>query len=101
MIQLNELEIKKWNYGNYSNDNYGSHTQAINIGKLTLYFSYDTVVAFSHPDTGTVVCENVFSRTTGKHLNWLEPDKSKRVKYEEFKKKLDEILEKHNLKVRS
>ena len=93
------MEIKKWNYGEYSSDNYGSHTQAVQIGKLTLYFSYDTVVAFEHPDTGMVVCENVFSKTTGKHLNWLEPDKDERFRHSAFKKMLNEVLKKHNLQI--
>jgi hypothetical protein len=89
--------IRKWNYGQYTSDNYGAHTQAIQIGKLTLYFSYDTVVAFRHPSHGFVVSHNVWSVTTGRHLNWLEPDKKRRVPYEEFKKLLDEVLKEHNL----
>ena len=35
--------VKKWNYGNYSSNNYGSHSLAFsdNFGN-DYYFSYDT-----------------------------------------------------------
>ena len=97
-------EISKWNYGNYSNSNYGS-SMAIKIGKLTLYYSYNTVVAFK--DAGIkegkrfFACKNTFSKTTGKHLNWLEPDKDRRLSRKEFREKLNESLNKYNLTTKS
>ncbi|RKZ28456.1 hypothetical protein DRQ26_01030 [bacterium] len=93
---MKEDDIKIWNYGNYSNSNYGS-SRAVKIGKLTLYFSYDTIVAFEEEYEGIKVCENVFSVTTGKHLNWLEPDKKKRLPYDAFKKELEKTLKKYKL----
>ena len=83
--------ISVWNYGNYSSDNYGS-CRAISIGNITLYFSYDTIVAFSIGNKLTI-SENVWSNTTGKHLNFINPDKSIRIPYEEFKKKLETLEE--------
>lgn len=62
------------------------------VGQLDLYFSYETVVAFRAPKTGLVVSENVWSSTTGKHLNWICPDKSRRVSNEEFEKQLAEVV---------
>jgi hypothetical protein len=35
---------------------------------------------------------NEFSRTTGKHLNWLCPDKKKRIKPVEFEKLLQKAM---------
>ena len=81
--------IKIWNYGEYSNDNYGS-CRAVSIGDITLYFSYNTIVAFSIGYKLTI-SENVWSNTTGKHLNFINPNKSIRTPYEEFKKKLENL----------
>jgi len=87
--------IRIGNYGRYSTENYGVNTLYVKIGALTLYFSYDTVVAFEHPDYGLVVCENVFSVTTGKHINWIDTGNKKgRVSHEEFEKLLNEVMKK-------
>ena len=48
------LNIKKWNYGNYSSNNYGAHSLAFQLGDVTVYFSYETPVAFSAPGHGLV-----------------------------------------------
>jgi len=91
MSEIN-LPVKKWNYyKGYSSDNYGSHCQAISIKGLTLYFSYDTVVAFIY-EGNKYVSENCWASTTGKHLNSLCPDKSRRLKREIFEKLLNQVL---------
>jgi hypothetical protein len=93
--------VDKWNYGQYSTGNYGAHTQAISMGSLFLYFSYDTVVAFSDGE-GRRVCENIWSTTTGKHLNWIDGGNPKgRIKADEFNRQLEEALRKHDLVFRS
>lgn len=79
-------------YGKYRSRHYGLNTLKIKINNLTLYFSYNTIVAFRHPNYGLVVSENVYSKTTGKHLTWIEPNKNKRLDWREFKKKLNEVL---------
>ncbi len=61
-------------------------------GVGTFWFSYQTCVAFSSPKTGLVVRKNDWSTTTGKLLNELEPDKSKRIDGEEFEKQLEEVF---------
>ena len=50
----------------------------------SFYFSYHTLIAFWHPVTGLVIRENDWGPTTGKHLNGISPDKSKRVPSGEF-----------------
>lgn len=62
----------------------------VKIGLLELAFSYDTIVAFRY-DRGWHVSENVWSRTTGAHLNYLA-DKDARIPYDKWKRLLDERL---------
>ena len=88
---INTNIVNKWNYGKYSSDNYGSHSLAFNDKfNNTYYFSYDTLVAFTGND-GLVIRENVWGNTTGKHLNWINKDKSIRVDKDTFNKKLEEL----------
>ena len=91
------MQISKRNYGDYSSNNYGAHTQQVDIGNLRLWFSYDTVVAF-HDNDGRKVCENCWQQTTGKHLNWIDGgDKKSRLPYDEFNELLNEALARHEL----
>ena len=63
-----------------------------------MYFSYETVVAFT--DKGDFyVSENCWGPTTGKHLNWIDTDKKFRLPRGEFEKKLEVSLKKHKLSV--
>jgi hypothetical protein len=56
---------------------------------MTLWFSYSTLVAF-RIGAEKVVSENVWSKTTGKHLNQIA-DKSNRVPHETFLAKWKEL----------
>ena len=59
------MNIKKWNYMHgYSSSNYGAHSMAIQVGKLTLWFSYDTVVAYGEEGRAIVTSENIWGPTT-------------------------------------
>ena len=79
-------------YGDYSSSNYGVNAlQFQDINKVMYYFSYETLVAFYHSSTGLVIRKNDWGNTTGKHLNWIDRDKSKRVNTETFLAKLDEL----------
>ena len=91
-INSNNNLVRKWNYGEYASSNYGSHTQGFsdNYGN-DYYFSYETLVAFASDQHGLVVRENVWSNTTGKHLNWINRDKDSRVTSEVFNKLLSEV----------
>lgn len=91
-----KLPIRKWNYyKGYSSDNYSGHTQAIELGNIVYYFSYDTVVAFKYKGQ-QYTSENCWNRTTGKHLNSLEPDNQKRIKREIFEKLLNKAIKGEN-----
>ena len=67
-----------------------------NIGDKTIYYSYNTTVAVKTP-IDTYVCENVWSVTTGKHLNRIEEltgsDKEYRMRYKDFQ----EFLKNNNI----
>ena len=91
------MNVIKWNYGNYSSKNYGANTMAVAVGGATFYFSYDTIVAFFAPNYGRVVSENIWTTTTGKHLNWIEPDHAARISHKQFGLKLEELLNKMDL----
>ena len=91
------LTVEKWNYGNYSSDNYGANTIAIKMGKRTIYYSYDTVVAFKGENSKgkafNCVHMNDWGTTTGKHLNWIDGGtKEKRLNDDDFQKALQEFL---------
>ena len=84
-------------YGDYSNSNYGSHCMRVTLPAsrknkhgITIYFSYDTVVAFRgwvNNKRVLVVHKNDYSRTTGKHLNCIDGgDKKGRVDDTTFEK---------------
>ncbi|KKN44972.1 hypothetical protein LCGC14_0687930 [marine sediment metagenome] len=62
-------------------------------GSIKLFFSYSTIISFSGGgDCGTI--ENLWSVTTGKFLNELEPDKKERLNEPEFKERLRTALNK-------
>jgi len=61
---------------------------------MKVFYSYSTPVAFQPRNSGeVVVCENVWTITTAKHLNWIEDwagyhRKQNRLKRDEFKEAL-------------
>lgn len=79
-------------YGNYNSSNYGAHCLRVVLPCGMFWFSYETLVAFETPKTGLVIRKNDWSTTTGKHLNAIDSDKSKRISGEEFEKKFQETF---------
>lgn len=65
----------------------------IYLGDIVLWFSYETIVAFHVPGSRPVVAANVWSNTTGRHLNEIDGgNKSARLGPEDFRTKLDEVM---------
>lgn len=90
--------VKIGGYGNYSNDNYGKNAMYVQIGSLTIYFSYQTPVAFSAPGIGRRVRVNSWGPTTGKHLNAIDNGNQKaRINGEQFERELEKLLAEHGL----
>lgn len=71
----------------------GSRTPAwvVRLPQMTLWFSYSTLVAFTHPERGVVCIRNEWGPTTGKHLNAIEGDHKRRVTRAEFEELLAEV----------
>ena len=67
----------------------------VNIGTATVWFSYATPIAFKVYGQPCVVRENVWSTTTGKHLNAIDGGsreaKDRRVSSDEFNRALEEL----------
>ena len=92
------VSLNKYNYGKYSRDNYEANSICIQMGLKTMYYSYDSIVAFEGYNSkgvyfGLTVSKNCWGPTTGKHLNFIDGGaKSKRLDRDEFLKKLNEFL---------
>lgn len=70
----------------------------VGIGNVSLYFSYKTLIAYSDPQDGLVVCENAWSTTTGKHLNYVDGgNKKSRFNPAIFEEKAQAMLRRHGL----
>lgn len=60
---------------------------------LELYFSYETIVAFQESGHKIVVCYNMWSNTTGRHLNEIDDGAKKdRLQPNAFQEQLDATL---------
>lgn len=75
------MQIKR-----YSNNN----LIAVIIGDVTSWFSYDTLVAFEIKNSLSI-SENVWSNTTGKHLNLINGNKKIRISNEQFNKRVKSL----------
>lgn len=82
-------------YGQYASDNYGLNTLIVDLGTIRLYYSYQTIVAYWTAADGLVISKNQWSTTTGKHLSWIHPDKTRRIPYDEFTVKLQAAIDTH------
>jgi hypothetical protein len=91
MLNTDNQPIKVWKYAR------GNNNKAIYIDymNVTFYMSYDTCIAFSSIPTGLVVHDNIWSTTTGAHLNTIDGgdllSKTKRVNAKQFAAKLAEM----------
>jgi hypothetical protein len=73
----------------------------VNVGTLTVWFSYETIVAFREYGEERVVSENIWSQTTGRHLNDVDGGgkyaKAERLPWQEFNTQLADLLQRHDL----
>lgn len=92
---MNTTLPKIESYGKYSSGNYGVHSLMIHLGSLDVYYSYDTIIAYWDQQDGLVCSQNVWSTTTGKHLNWIQPDHSLRINAATFEDKLAAAIARH------
>lgn len=65
--------------------NLGSNFHMVDLGNVSVWFSYETPIAFKVDGQQRVVRENVWGTATGNHLNWVDGgDKARRVSSEDF-----------------
>ncbi len=57
----------------------------LELTSVTLYFSYGTLIAVTYWSK-TIIIKNSWGMATGKHLNYIDTDKSIRLEKEEFNK---------------
>lgn len=79
----NQTPLEVWKYCENSGNNI-----AVRIKNVSVYFSYKTVVAIKVDDE-LFISDNVFSTTTGKHINAISPDKSIRISRDRFEEMLE------------
>lgn len=63
----------------------------IELGHLSLYFSYAECIGLQIDNNEPIFSENIWSLTTAKHLNFLGSKKENRLPREQFL----ELLERH------
>jgi len=66
----------------------GPNFTCVDVGGVTIYFSYKTPIAF-HNANGLTIRVNDWSTTTGKHLNAIDPNKTRRVSGKVFEARLE------------
>lgn len=69
----------------------------VDLGRVRIWFSYSTPIAFNDgTGTGTVVRENVWGPTTGKHINRVDGGdaqaRAARLNSNDFEARLTEVL---------
>ena len=77
----------------FYNENTAKNAPYVKVNGVTFYLSYETVVAVSY-GMGLKVIKNYWGPTTGKHLNWISTDHSKRLDDADFQKELEKAKEK-------
>lgn len=63
----------------------------VELGEVSLYFSYETLVGITKYGVGTYARENVWGPTTGKHLNYFSKPEE-RIEKEEFDRIVADLL---------
>jgi len=77
------------NLGNYASVK--ANNVHLEMDKITYYFSYKTLVAV-RGGGNLVIRANVWGPTTGKHLNAIDSDHTKRVDEETFLNQVENLV---------
>ena len=75
----------------------GANAIRLDIGSISLWFSYETVIAFQDQFKPIKVRVNSWSNTTGKHLNAIDGNKKARISSDQFELELANVLALHGL----
>jgi len=63
----------------------------IESGNISIYYSYGTIIAIKVDDELTI-SKNIWGTVTGKHLNTIDRDKSKRVENKVLQELVDKLV---------
>jgi len=80
-------------YGRYASANYGAHCLRVDLGNVTVWYSYRTPIAFRVRGADTVIRENDWGPTTEKHMRWIDTDRfmASRIPGEEFERRFEAL----------
>jgi len=70
----------------------GTNARVATIGRVRVWFSYRTPVAFSVDDRPPVVRRNAWGPTTGRHLNAIDGGDGRRIDGDAFETALSAIV---------
>ena len=77
----------------YGPKDYDGRCMQLTLPGITIWFSYETPIAFRSNEHGRVVRQNLWGPTTGKHMKVIDGGaKSDRVNSETFETLLQEAL---------
>ncbi len=62
-----------------------ANAMAVSTAKGTVFYSYETPIAFRDRKGNEYVSQNEWNTTTGKHINMIDRDKSIRIPNAELK----------------
>lgn len=73
-----------------------SNLYELKLPSLSIWFSYETPIAYMKPLGNHAydiqITKNIWSTTTGKHLNIIDRDKTKRIENSEFNERLQKAV---------
>lgn len=89
---MNIKDLNVESYGKNRDNNYGVNSLMVELEDITLYYSYNTIIGLHSYKLGLkIVSSNVWSHTTGKHINTLKGRGFKEIKNKEFKEIINKI----------
>jgi len=89
------MKIKVGTYTAAKGENYGMNALYVQAGSLTVWFSYDTIIAFQDGVEDRVGLSNPAGSTTAKHLGLVCPEY--RLAQDDFDKALHAAFDKHGV----
>lgn len=85
------MQLPGWDV--YCKNTTGQNALRFDLGDVTVWYSYKTIVAFRDSFGKRYVRQNDWGPTTGKHLNAIDGgDKKARIPGDEFERKLRTCL---------
>jgi hypothetical protein len=75
----------------------GPNCHVVHLGPVSLGFSYETIVGIATQHVWTM-SENVWSKSTGKHINMIGGTTARRVPHDEFTAALKAVFDRLDIR---